>query len=412
MTVVEAIERCRLCGSGAVSDLLDLGLHALSGLFPRVDAPDPVSVPLVLCRCSGCGLVQLRHSTDQNEMFTHEYGYRSDLNASMKAHLKELVDWTMHRARPQDGDAVLDIGCNDGTLLAACAAPGLELFGIDPIVGKFIDEYPDDVIVHEGFFTSKAAGAFLNGRRMKVITSVAMFYDLPEPDDFIAGIKSTLAEQGVWVFEQSYLVSMLKACAFDSICHEHLEYWTLQQVEPLLGRHGLRLFDGEENDANGGSFRLAACHADASFSETAALASMRQIENDMRLDTPAPFDAFKAKINKLAEQTHGLIERLNAEGKRVYAYGASTKGNTLLQYYGLDSRHIKAAVEVNPEKFGRHTPGTHVPIIPEAECMQQGVDYFLVLPWHFREDILSRAQRYLDAGIKFIFPLPQLEIVE
>jgi len=412
MASFTAISECRLCGYGDVVDFFELGEQALSGVFPKLNEPDPIAVPLTLCRCASCGLVQLRHSTNPEDMFTHDYGYRSNLNAAMAQHLKDLVTWSATRANLQKGDNVLDIGCNDGTLLGAYKDRGVDRFGIDPIVHKFSADYPEDITVHEGFFTAETGKKVLSGRKMKIITSIAMFYDLPDPDDFVKGIQNALADDGLWVFEQSYLVNMLQDNAFDSICHEHIEYWALAQIEPLLHRNGLKLYDGEINDTNGGSFRLAACHANSDYSETDAIKEMRTHENEMALDTWIPYDDFKQRIFALSNETRALIEKLNAEGKRIYAYGASTKGNTLLQFYGLDHRQIIAAVEVNPEKYGHCTPGSRIPIIPEEDCLDEGIDYFLVLPWHFRANILSRAQKYRDRGVKFIFPLPHLEIVE
>lgn len=411
-SLFDELEVCRICGSDDVTDFFSLGDHALSGCFPGPGEPDPPVVPLTLCRCDVCGLVQLRHSTDPSRMFTHDYGYRSALNASMATHLGELVEWAVARRPLGADDVVLDIGCNDGTLLKAYSTPGLVRFGIDPIVEKFAEHYPPDIKVREAFFSADTCDHLLEGRKARLITSISMFYDLPAPQDFANAIAKSLADEGVWVLEQSYLPTMLERNAFDTICHEHLEYYALAQIEWLCAKAGLRVFDAALNDCNGGSFRLAVCKESAEFrTNEEAIGALRRREAQMELNTDKPFAAFVDRIREMREEAKAFLGAEAKKGKRIFLYGASTKGNTLLQYYGLDASQIIGAAEVNPEKFGHRTPRTNIPIVDEAGIMAENPDYFLVLPWHFRDGILARAADYRAAGIKFIFPMPRFEVV-
>jgi hypothetical protein len=406
------IRACRICASQALEEVLDLGNQALGSLFPRMSEPDPPKVPLVLVRCGGCGLVQLQHSVIPEQLYTYGYGYRSGINATMRGHLAGLASWVEGCCGLEAGDMVLDIGCNDGTLLAAYATPGLRRVGIDAIAGKFKDLYPSDIHVHEGFFSAASYAAACGQEKAKVITSIAMFYDLESPGEFVAVIKSALADDGIWVLEQSYLPTMLEMNAYDTICHEHLEYYALQQIESLVAAHGLRVFRVELNACNGGSFRLAVCHEGAAFpDDQGQIAEVRRREREMRLDTIAPFRAFERRV---ADQRAALLNFVDAQarmGKRFFVYGASTKGNVLLQYCGLDATKVVAAAERNPEKFGCRTPGSGIPIISEEEARAARPDFFLVLPWHFRDEFIRREDGFRRSGGKLLFPLPVLEIV-
>ena len=406
------IDTCRLCGSTDLIEFFDLGEHSLSGCFPGPNEPDPQKAPLVLCRCSSCNLVQLRHDTNLDEMFTYGYGYKSSLNASMCAHLSELVTWsTGHRPLSPD-DIVVDIGANDGTLLSNYDDMAVKRVAIDPIIGKFQDEYPSDIECNEGFFNLENAKLFLGDRKADLITSISMFYDLPDPSDFVAGIAHILAPEGIWVLEQSYLLLMLERNAFDTICHEHLEYYALSQIERLADTAGLRVIDAELNDCNGGSFRVAVARKTSQHSENAInINILRKMETTLKLDTQDPFNAFLERVKNIGQKLNTFLDSAAKDGKSVYLYGASTKGNTLLQHYGIDASKITAALEVNPEKFGHRTPGTNIPIVDENSLSENVPDYLLVLPWHFRDNILANGTALMNKGAKFVFPLPTLEIV-
>lgn len=406
------IDRCRLCSHQELTEFFDLGEHSLSGCFPGPEEPDPQYAPLVLCRCTNCDLIQLVHNTNLEEMFTYDYGYKSSLNASMCAHLAELVNWATKLQPISKNDLVVDIGANDGTLLSNYERFGVNRVAIDPIIGKFSDEYPDSIECNEGFFNLENAKNFLGKRKANLITSISMFYDLPEPSDFVAGISNIIAPDGIWVLEQSYLVLMLERNAFDTICHEHLEYYALSQIERLVKAEDMKVIDVQLNDCNGGSFRVAVAKNNSSHTEnTNNINKIRDIETNLKLNTDKPYSDFLERVEKIGQEIVAFLQTAKQEGKSVYLYGASTKGNTLLQHYGIDQQLVTAALEVNPEKFGHRTPGTNIPIIDEHSIGQVVPDYLLVLPWHFRDNILARATGLLEKGAKFVFPLPTLEIV-
>jgi len=403
---------CRICASHALEDIIDLGNQALGSVFPQIGQPDPGKAPLVLMRCDECGLVQLRHSVAPERLFTQGYGYRSGINATMQRHLQGLASWVERHCELRAGDLVLDIGCNDGTLLSAYAAKGLRRVGIDPIAAKFRYRYPADFHVHEGFFSAASYAIACGAEKARAITSIAMFYDLEAPAEFVAVIKSVLADDGIWVLEQSYLPTMLEMNAYDTICHEHLEYYALRQIELLARMHGLRIFHVELNACNGGSFRLALCHERAAYShDQQQLDALRRHERDMRLDRAEPFGIFRQRVEDHRSALRTFVDTQAKAGKRIYLYGASTKGNVLLQYCGLDATKIIAAAERNPEKYGCRTPGSGIPIISEEEARAAKPDYFLVLPWHFRDEFVARETEFRKAGGKLVFPLPQLDVV-
>lgn len=405
------ITACRICGDDGLKDILDLGEQALSGRFPGPDEADPPIAPLVLVQCSNCGLVQLRHTADFGEMYTTNYGYQSGTNATMRAHLAGIVAWISERCPLNAGDTVIDIGCNDGTLLLSHSNDGLERVGIDPLAAKFKDKFPPDIQLIEDFFSADLAAKSFGADKVKAISSIAMFYDLEDPPDFVAGIARLLADDGIWVLEMSYLPTMLETNAFDTVCHEHLEYYALEQIERLAQGAGLRVFDAEMNDINGGSIRLAVCHDKAPYEASRSYEEIRAQESGLGLRTPGPYQAFRERITAIRDELKAFIEREHAAGKKIYLYGASTKGNVLLQFCGLDHRHIAAAADLNPEKWGHRTPLTHIPIVSEETARADEPDYFLVLPWHFRAEFLEREAAFRERGGKLVFPLPEVEVV-
>jgi 2-polyprenyl-3-methyl-5-hydroxy-6-metoxy-1,4-benzoquinol methylase len=405
------IKKCRVCGGSDLAEVLNLGRHTLSGRFPRHGESDPLQVPLELVHCHECGLLQLRHTVVQSELYTDHYGYRSGINEAMVRHLTDIKDRVIAMVEPEAGDIVLDIGSNDGTMLQAYATPGLVRIGIDPILGHFQDHYPVDAVPVEDYFSATTFQTVGDGRKAKAITSIAMFYDLDDPNTFVADIREVLHPEGIWIFEQSYMPEMLKQNMFDTICHEHLEYYGLHQVERLISAHGLRLFNVDINEINGGSFQVYACHVDGPYhSEQTKIDTVLKSEAEQNFDSLTPYHAFNKGIEAIRDRLVEVIRNERAKGKQIYAYGASTKGNTILQYCGLDTKDILAAADRNPEKWGCRTPGTGIPIISEEEAREANPDYFLVLPWHFRKGFLKRELRFLENGGHFIFPLPNVEV--
>lgn len=405
------LERCRAADSDYLISVLNLGQAELSGVFPKSVDEKVTRGPLELVLCPDSGLLQLAHTYNPAELYGANYGYRSGLNQSMVTHLEQKVRRLEGRMGLRSGDVVVDIGSNDGTLLKAYETKGLVKIGVDPTALKFMQYYPNDVIVLPAFFSAERVSA-LTYKSARLVTSIAMFYDLDDPVKFAQEVESILAPDGVWHFEQSYMPSMLRTCSYDTICHEHMEYYSLSVVNYILARAGMRIIDVQMNNVNGGSFAVTAAKvSNAAVVESPLVRWLLEQEQRMGLDTPAPYRAFEDRVFRHREDLRRLIDRLLHSGGRIMGYGASTKGNVLLQFCGFTYDHITAIADVNPDKFGSFTPGTHIPIVSEEEARRLKPDYFLVLPWHFREGIIRREQAFLEGGGKLIFPFPEIEIV-
>ena len=408
----KTIDQCRVCESKKLSSVINLGEQALTGRFPANAEEYVPSGPLELMFCAECGLVQLGQEYDANQLYGDHYGYRSGLNASMVRHLGDKIGVLESVSGLQADDWVLDIGSNDGTSLGSYQTPGLRRVGIDPTAKKFREYYQPGIKVVEDFYSADRFLRESDGCLAKVITSLAMFYDLDSPVNFVRDIKRALAVDGIWHFEQSYLPAMLNTNSLDTICHEHISYYSFFAIEQILKRAGMRVIDVSFNHVNGGSFAVTATHIESDRpANTAIIEWVRKSEQTLRIHTEQPLLEFAARAKRYVEILTDLLDRLHRDGKRVIGYGASTKGNVLIQYAKLGTEQLPAIGEINPDKFGCVTPGTHIPIVSDAEAREMNPDYFLVLPWHFRSDILGREQAFLRRGGRFIFPLPVPEIV-
>lgn len=411
--MIKRISACRVCGNPVLNPVLDLGEQFLTGVFPKSREEQVTRGPLRLVKCevrdhSTCGLLQLEHSYDLGEMYGENYGYRSGLNASMVAHLQRKVRKIESLVPLRPGDLVVDIGSNDSTTLQAYTAQGIERVGVDPTGVKFKSYYPVGIGLIPEFFSASLLSEYYPGRKARVVTSFSMFYDLEAPLAFMQQVSDVLADDGIWVFEQSYMPSMLDSNSYDTACHEHLEYYALKQVKWMADRIGLRIVDVEFNEVNGGSFSIAAVKASSGKKETAHVANILDEESARGLDALTPFAAFADRVAASRTELQNFVDQARRTGKSVAALGASTKGNVLLQYCGLDASRIDAVGEVNAEKYGALTPGTYIPIIPEDELLDRRPDFMMVLPWHFRS-FFESASRY--RGRSLVFPLPRLEVV-
>lgn len=405
------ISKCRISGSSNLITMLSLGEQSLTGVFPKSVDEKVTKGPLDLVWCPDSGLLQLKQSYSLDEMYGDNYGYRSGLNKSMVTHLQNKVRMLEKMVNLSAGDLVVDIGSNDATTLR-CYEGNLTKVGIDPTGEKFSEYYSSDIILIPDFFSGDLFRKKFPDHQAKIITSIAMFYDLESPINFVNDIFSILADEGVWHFEQSYMPSMLRNNSYDTICHEHLEFYSFKVVKNLLESCGLRVVDVQMNGINGGSFAVTACKQKASYHSNLPIINwMLQQEADMGLDTPKPYREFESKVFQHRKNLVGLIDAIHNDKKVILGYGASTKGNVLLQFCGITSDQIPYIAEVNEQKFGCFTPGTNIPIISEAEAHLMKPDYFLVLPWHFKHNILEREQAFIERGGKFIFPLPEIEIV-
>ncbi len=411
---------CRVCGN-AVEPILSLGEQYVSN-FLSSDEPDGLRAPLELVLCSRCRLLQLKHTVPGDAMYKN-YWYRSGTNQTMRDALADIAIRAETLIHLRENDSVLDIGCNDGTLLGSYSTPRIFKIGFDPAenLARVSRKVSDKVLV--GLFD---AGTFLRDcqlqtRRPKVVTSIAMFYDLEEPRTFVSDIKRVMHPDGLWIVQMSYLPLMLEQNDFGNICHEHLEYYSLQSFEYLLNLHDFELADVELNDVNGGSFRAYIrnrtadpdAFGDKSYRRQAAqrVAVLRANEDKLQLHTAKPYREFAARVECLKEEVSAFVKEQVDRRKTVYVYGASTKGNTMLQYFGLDKSLIPAAAERNPDKWGKVTVGTRIPIVSEAEARAAKPDYFLVLPWHFVEEFTAREKDYLSSTGRFIVPLPHFALI-
>lgn len=408
------IDACRVCGNRELLPVLDLGSQALTGVFPRSRGEDVPVVPLELLKCSpsGCGLVQLRHSADAGLMYNEGYGYRSGIRPFMIRHLHGKVAMVSEMVAPGPGDLVVDIGSNDGTLLHGYAADGPALVGFDPVGAKFRDLYPPRAELVTDFFSGQAFAERYGSRRAKVVTSVAMFYDLPRPMEFMRQVHGILADDGVWLLEQSYLPAMLEATAYDVVCHEHLGYYALRQIEWMAERVGLTVLTAEIDDVYGGSLcAILARKGSGHRVEERGLARIRARESALGLDTMVPFDAFARRVHQRRDRLRDFLDDSSKAGRVTVGYGASTKGNVVLQFCGLGPDDLPCIGEVSAEKSGRFTPGTGIPIVSESEAKSMGPDHLLVLPWIYRDGFVEREREFVARGGKLVFPLPDLDIV-
>tara|TARA_R110002095_G_scaffold156165_1_gene135678 strand:- start:677 stop:1918 length:1242 start_codon:yes stop_codon:yes gene_type:complete len=405
------IQKCRVAKSENLVHVLSLGEQHLTGVFPKSPDQKVTSGPLDLMWCPDSGLLQLGHTYNADEMYGENYGYRSGLNQSMVDHLTRKIQQLERATELSAGDTVLDIGSNDCTSLKAYSTPSLNRIGIDPTGNKFREYYPDEVKLVPDFFSADAFGK-ASTKPARVVTSIAMFYDLDDPIAFAQQIEQVLHQDGVWHFEQSYMPSMLRMCSYDTICHEHLEYYSLTTVQKILDAAHMKLIDVQMNAINGGSFAVTAAKKGSKLkSNDVVINWLLQQEDRMGLNTPTPYRDFEQRTYRHRDDLKRLLTELAADGKKVFGYGASTKGNVILQFCGITTNEVQVIAEVNPEKFGAYTPGSNIPIISEEEARKMEPDYFLVLPWHFKDNILRREQEYLNNGGKFIFPMPEIEII-
>ncbi len=411
---------CRVCGSKSLTKVIDLGEQYLQGSFvkPGKELPPTRRISTSVVRCNpmqderACGLLQMEY-TIPPEILYSAYWYRSGTNDTMRRHLEGIVESALEITGNKVVGTALDIGCNDGTLLTFYPST-YSKFGVDP--SDVAQEIKPPVSVVQDIFPSAELLSRIGTQKFDIITSIAMYYDLEDPVAFTKGIKQILAPQGIWIFEMSYMPTMLKMNSYDTICHEHLEYYSLAVLETILSQAGMKVVNVTQNSINGGSLRCIATHSDNftykldEYQQN--LKAMRQSEFDMELDTDRPYRHFQERINIHKDELNRLLKTLKSDGKKIHLYGASTKGNTILQWCGIDHRIIDCAAERNPDKYGARTLGTDIPIVSEADSRAMNPDYYLVLPWHFKAEFLEREKDTLDRGIGLIFPLPTIEIVQ
>ncbi len=395
-------DSCRLCNSVDLQEVFSLGEQYINDFVPPERVGKGKTAPLELVLCETCSLLQLRHTAPQEILYTRYYWYRSGITDTMRRALRDITAQVEGIVQLERGDVVLDIGANDGTLLASYAQKGIRRVGCEP-ANNLVDLLKEncDYVMHDFWDYArymKMAGEWGIGKA-KVITAIGMFYDLEDPNKFIGDAQKALSEDGIFVAQLMCLGSMLKENDVGNICHEHLEYYSLESLTYLFESNGLEIFKIEENDVNGGSYRIYARH----YKGTAIPFDEKFTLEDIL--------AFGKRIEENRDCCVDFIKNEVEKGKSVYVYGASTKGNVILQYYGLDSKLITAASERSPEKWGKSTIGTWIPIVSEEEARQANPDYFLVLPWAFFPEFYEREKKWREGGGRFIVPLPEFRVV-
>ncbi len=405
----KTVTNCRVC-EGNLKPILDLGEQYIINFPDGESTEEALTAPLSMYMCENkdCSLVQLAHTVDP-DMLYREFWYKSGVNQTMRDELSSITTAINEKVNLKSGDIAIDIGSNDSTLLKSYSVEGLRTVGFEPATNLMEEARKDVTMVVNDYFNGKSFNANFAGEHARAITSIAMFYDLPDPNAFVGELADILADDGVWINQMNYLGTMLSKNAFDNISHEHLEYYSLSSLNFLLARHNLEVFDLELREINGGSIRAYICKKGAYKVEQSVTDLLKEEEV---LKTQAPYDAFVASIDTNKKKMRDFIQAEKSEGKSFYVYGASTRGNTLLQYFGIDYKDIVAAADRNPIKWGKKMVGTNIPIKSEKDCRESNPDYFLVLPWSFRKEFYEREQDFLKKGGKLIFPLSEFEVVK
>ncbi len=415
MKAYKQINKCRICNSKKLINIVNLNDQYLQGSFIKKNIPKPYlkKIPLQLLLCTNCLLVQLRHTTSKNILYKN-YWYESGINSTMRNHLKNLAHEASNMINKKNMKVkVLDIGCNDGTLLNFYNK-NFKKFGIDP--SQIIKKIKNNQInIVNDFFPLKKKNKKIRGKKFDIITSIAMFYDLNDPNTFVKEIKNYLKKDGIWIFELSYLVDMLKLNSFDTICHEHLEYYSLSTLEYLMKKHNLKIFKVSKNTINGGSIRCFVAHKDCNLHNDINDFNLFKIlikkEKKIGINRIKTYKKFSSNILKLKKNLKKKIKNIKNNNESIFILGASTKGNTILQYLNIDNSIIPFAIERNKEKIGAKTIGTNINIISESEAKKIQPNYKLVLPWHFKKEIINRELTYIKNNGKLIFPLPKILII-
>lgn len=407
------IKICRICGGDALDEILDLGDLALTGVF-LPDGSNVPKEPLKLIRCIKCGLVQLAHNFQQSSLYTSAYGYESHLNTSMIHHLHRKAR-ILEKAFLKDlkRPIVVDIASNDGTFLSGYARIDSVKIGVDPLIDVFSNCYPEEAIKIQSFF-SKEQFWVASSEPANLVTSLSVIYDLEDPIRFARDVSAILAEGGIWHFEQSYLPSMLATKSFDTICHEHLLYLSLRDISRILSAAGMQIIDASLNSTNGGSIAVTAKKTSEAVRVTPFVNFLLQAEDSGGITDGSKLSIFASETLSFVAQLRKILTEYKAMNYEIFGMGASTKGNVILQTAGLDGATVSAIAEVNPRKFGLQTPGSCIDIVSESILQSNEFEKLLVLvlPWHFRENLMSKIEKFIEPGKALaMFPLPQIEIV-
>ena len=404
------ITNCRLCYSKKLKEIINFGSICLSSAFPYKKSRYDQVTPMIFGKCKTCGSAQLLHNYNLKDLYNDDYGYRSGINSVMINHLTGITNDIKKIIKFKKGDYILDIASNDATLLNSYKISNVNYVGIDPTIKKYKEFYPKNFKTKSTLFSKNKYLSLSKKKKAKAITSIAMFYDVQNPNKFFKDIKDILRKDGIWVMEMYHLPILLKYNAYDSICHEHITYFSLNQINYLCEKNNLRIFKTSLNSMNCGSIRFFICHKNANFKlQLKSIEKCKKLEKG--LENEKSFYDFKKRIQNLSNNLRFLIKDLKRKNKVIHIYGASTKGNVSIQYSKLTKKEISYAADKNPLKWNRKTPGSNIPIISEKTSRSKKPDYYLVLPWHFKDSFIKREKKFLINGGKLIFHLPKIEIL-
>jgi len=413
---VKTRETCRVCGSKNLIPILSLGEQFVVNFVEESNAEN-VKGPLELVLCNvkdgGCGLLQSRHTLNRDILY-RKYWYKSGISTTMVRALADIVSSAEKLVKLSSGDLVVDIGSNDGTLLRQFKTSGLVTVGFEPSNLWELGIEGTSKIIND-YFNYETFRREFGNKKVKLITSIAMFYDLEDPNTFVEDVKKCLDEDGLWVIQMNYLGLMLENNTFDNICHEHLEYYSLLSLQNLLNRHDMEPFDVELNDVNGGSFRIYIRHKGGNIKSFPGaeerLRKLKAYEEKMGFDNNRAYDEFAKRIEKTKSDLMDFLNQEVRKGKKIFIYGASTRGLVVLQYFGIDKELIKATVDKNPDKWDKYIVGTGIPILSVEEYRKEKPDYLFVLPYHFIEEIKDQERGFLENGGKMIVTIPKFRII-
>ena len=404
------IKNCRNCKNTELFDLFSLGKISFTGRFPNTIRQNVPKAYLNVLMCKKCKLVQLDRNFDLNYLYGKSYGYRTGINKTMTDHIKKIVRKCSALVKLKSKQYVLDIGSNDATLLNFYPNDIIKV-GVDPLVNKYKKFYKKINYKISNFFKIKDIEKIKIKKKFKIISALSVFYDLRDPNKFIKEIKKILDDKGVFVLEHVDLYYIIKNNIFDTICHEHLVFYSSKIIIEMMKNNGLKVFNHEYNEINGGSSRYYICHSKTNFKVSKNIKKVLLRENLQGIELKKTYKLFFTKILNEKIKLIKLIKKIKNEEQDIHGYGASTKGNVLLQFYNINNKVVNYIADRNPLKWNSFTPGTRIKIISESQSRKIKPHFYLVLPWHFKNEILIREKNIRKKGTKFIFPLPKVRVV-
>ena len=404
------IKKCRNCQSFRLKYLFSLGKLSYTGKFQKNNKINIKKTDVTLVICNECSLVQLLNVYNMKYLYNQDYGYRTGINKTMTMHMKKIQKILCAKADVGSGDFVLDIASNDGTLLNFYKNNIIK-FGIDPLVSKYKKFYKNIDYKIADFFSINVIKKYKIKKKFKIITALSVFYDIDDPNKFLKEVSSILDDDGIFLLEYADLFSIIKNKMFDTICQEHITYYSTKVILKILNKNDLRIFDVNRNSINGGSVQYYICKKKSKFNTNiSSLNYILKEETKLMLDNVNTYKVFFRSILEIKNKLINYLDNLIESNKIIHGYGASTKGNVLLQFFGINKKYLKFIADRNPNKYNLFTPGTKIKIISENNSRSMNPDYYLVLPWHFKSEILNREKKIINKGTKFIFPLPKISI--